>query len=81
MYHPNQMPLGFFSPTFSMADVASAMERMISTLDEKKRKVSAYPFKSWATICDGFLEDLLTEANSSYQATTVSVLAPSGNQL
>lgn len=80
-YHAIQMPLGFFSPTFSMADVASAMERMVSTLDEKKRKVSAYPFKSWATICDGFLEDLLTEANSSYQATNVSVLAPSGNQL
>jgi glycosyltransferase involved in cell wall biosynthesis len=81
MYHAIQMPLGFFSPTFSMTEVANAMERMVATLDEKKRKVSAYPFKSWATICDTFLEDVLTEANSSYQATTVSVLAPSGNQL
>jgi glycogen synthase len=87
VYHPLQMPLGAYSPTFSMNDVAAAMSRMIATLDEKKRKTSAYSFRSWATICDAFLEDVLMETNNasqvvgnSYQVANVSVLEPTSAQ-
>jgi glycosyltransferase involved in cell wall biosynthesis len=87
VYHPIQMPLGFFAPSFSMNDVGAAMSRMIATLDDKKRKTSAYSFKSWATVCDSFLEDVLMQANSSsqvlgnsYQVANVSVLEPSAAQ-
>jgi hypothetical protein len=47
-----------------MEDIASAMGRMVDTLDNKKRKVSAHSFKSWATICDDWLEDLLTSSST-----------------
>lgn len=63
-YMPGGMPLGFYAPTFSTLDIASAFERCLDTLDEKRRKVNAYPFKSWATVCDGFLEDVLKLAQA-----------------
>jgi glycosyltransferase involved in cell wall biosynthesis len=62
VYFPGGMPLGFYAPSFTISSVADAMERMVDTLDEKRRKVNSYPFKSWATLCDGLLEDLLSLA-------------------
>jgi len=61
-YFAGGMPHGFWAPTFSMDAVADAMERMIKTLPEKRATVSSYPFKSWAKVCDLFLEDVLTES-------------------
>lgn len=63
VYFAGGMPLGFYSPAVTADETANAIERMIDTLDEKKRKVNSYSFKSWATVCDSFLEDVLTEAN------------------
>jgi hypothetical protein len=34
----------------------------VDTLEDKKRKVNSYHFRSWATVCDSFLEDVLTAA-------------------
>jgi glycosyltransferase involved in cell wall biosynthesis len=59
VYMAGTMPLGFYAPTFKMDDIASTMGRMIDTLEAKKRKVSSYSFKSWATVCDEWLEDVL----------------------
>lgn len=70
-YFTGGMPHGFSAPTFGNSDVTAAMESMIATLPEKRTKVRSYQFKSWATICDGFLEDVLTQAEG--QAASVSV--------
>lgn len=74
-YFAGGMPFGFWAPTFSMDDVATGLERVLDTLPAKKQAVQAYNFKSWASICDGWLEDILTEAGG--QASSVSVLATS----
>jgi glycosyltransferase involved in cell wall biosynthesis len=63
-YFPGNMPLGFWAPTFTVASVVDAMERMVKTLPEKRLAVSSYDFKSWARICDAWLEDILTEATT-----------------
>ena len=70
-YFTGGMPHGFSAPTFTSADVTSAMDSMINTLSEKRVNVRTHQFKSWATICDGFLEDVLTQAEG--QAASVSV--------
>jgi len=63
-YMPGGMPLGFYVPSFTIASVADALQRAVETLDTKKRAINTYNFKSWATVCDGFLEDVLTAARS-----------------
>jgi hypothetical protein len=72
-YFPGGMPHGFSSPTFAPSDVTNAMESMIITLPEKRANVRAYQFKSWATICDGFLEDVLTQAEGPVASVSVPV--------
>lgn len=63
-YMSGAMPLGLYSHSFSISEVASALQRAVDTLDEKRRKVNAYTFKSWATVCDSFLEDVLKMART-----------------
>lgn len=75
VYFPGAMPLGFYSPAISGDEVANAMERIVNTLPERRKAVASYPFKSWATICDSFLEEVLTQANTVSQEAIVSVLA------
>jgi glycosyltransferase involved in cell wall biosynthesis len=70
-YLAGGMPHGFWSPTFSMESVADGMESVLKQLPEKKKAVLTYQFKSWATVCDSFLEDVLTQAEGP--ATSVSV--------
>ena len=72
-YFPGGMPHGFSAPTFANSDVTAAMESMIETLSTKKQSVRAYQFKSWATICDGFLEDVLTQAEGPVASVSVPV--------
>jgi glycosyltransferase involved in cell wall biosynthesis len=62
------MPLGSTSMVFLYPDIATAMERMIDTLAERKKAVSGYKFKTWSQVCDGWLEDILTEAGMSSRA-------------
>lgn len=61
-YFAGSMPHGLWSPTFSMESVADGMEKSIETLEDKRKVVSKYTFKSWSTVCDSWLEDVLTYA-------------------
>lgn len=74
-YFPGGMPHGFSSPTFGSSDVTTAMESMIENLASKKESVRAYQFKSWATVCDGFLEDVLTQAEGPAASVSVPVIS------
>jgi hypothetical protein len=74
-YFAGGMPHGFSSPTFANSDVTAALESIIATLPEKRSKVRAYQFKSWATICDGFLEDVLTQAEGPVASVSVPVMS------
>lgn len=75
MYFSGGMPHGFSSPTFAVADVATAMESVIATLPEKRKAVQDYSFKSWATVCDAWLEDILTEVAGPAAIVSVPVTA------
>lgn len=66
------MPLGATSMVFLYQDVAAAMERMASTLAERKEAVASYSFKTWSQVADSWLEDLLEESGMSSRATTGS---------
>ena len=70
-YFAGSMPHGGWYPTFSMDSVADGMLSSIRSLDEKRRAVADYQFKSWAKVCDEWLEDILTQAGGP--VTTVSV--------
>jgi glycosyltransferase involved in cell wall biosynthesis len=59
VYFPGAMPLGGWAPSFTAESVATAMETAIAKLPELRKGVSAYKFKSWTQVCDGWLEDLL----------------------
>lgn len=70
VYFGGGMPLGSYSHAFSVTDTANAMDRAVSTLKEKKSNIDSYRFKSWSSICDELLEDVLTLASNP--PTTVS---------
>ena len=72
-YCAGNMPHGSWYPNFSMDTAAEKMVESIQTLKEKREAVRDYQFKSWATVCDGWLEDILTLAGG--QVATVSVPA------
>jgi len=78
MYFSGGMPHGFICPTFLASDVTAAMTSAANTVDVKKKAVTAYAFKSWATVCDEWLESLLMEAEGP--ASTVSVPVTSSFQ-
>lgn len=70
-YFAGNMPHGFYAPLFSTDAVGDAMERAVNTLSEKAKAVVKYNFKSWSTVCDSWLEDVLMEAGG--QVAIVSV--------
>ena len=72
-YFAGSMPHGGWYPTFSMDTAADAMLSAIKTLPQKQGMVSDYHFKSWAKVCDDWLEDVITQAGGP--VTTVSVPA------
>jgi glycosyltransferase involved in cell wall biosynthesis len=64
VYFPGGMPLGLYSPHFSVDEVSKAMETMIGRLPDARKAVADYAFKSWASVCDDFLGDVLTESTN-----------------
>ena len=62
MYHSGGMPLGFWVPTFDPEAIAASMRQVAETLPERKKAIAAYDFKSWASVCDAWLEDVLTHS-------------------
>ena len=73
-YFAGSMPHGLWAPTFSMESVADAMEKSIETLEDKRKAVSKYTFKSWSTVCDSWLEDVLT-SEAPEPSVSVQVLS------
>lgn len=61
-YSAGSMPLGSYLESANPVDIAKAMKECADNLKERKEKVMNMNFKSWSRICDGFLEDVLTEA-------------------
>lgn len=51
-------PLGLYSWTFRVEDVAYAMQKCIDTLDSKRKEISKLQFKSWSEVCEGFISSL-----------------------
>lgn len=70
-YFAGGMPHGFSCPTFAVDDVTRTMERMIATLGEKRKNVHSFSYKSWARVCDAWLEDILMQIED--RASSVSV--------
>ena len=70
-YFAGNMPHGCWYPNFSMDTVAEKMMESIQTIKSKQEAVRDYQFKSWATVCDNWLEDILTLVGG--QEATVSV--------
>ena len=60
VYFSGGMPLGLYAPNISAENVAQAMLRMADRLPEARKKAEQYQFKSWASVCDSWLEDILT---------------------
>jgi len=60
VYYAGAMPLGGWAPSFSPKDVARAMETAIQSLPTMREAVKNYKFKTWASVCDGWLEDVLS---------------------
>jgi glycosyltransferase involved in cell wall biosynthesis len=58
-YFGGAMPLGGWYPKFSSEDVANAIEHTIKNLSDMKTAAKSYKFKTWSSVCDDFLEDLL----------------------
>jgi hypothetical protein len=64
VYMSGSMPLGSWMPTFTAESVANAMESAIKHLPERELKAVRYSFKTWDTVCAGFLNDLRAEIES-----------------
>jgi glycosyltransferase involved in cell wall biosynthesis len=60
VYFAGAMPLGGWAPSFSPDDVAKAMETAIQNLPSMREAAKNYKFKSWALVCDSWLEDILS---------------------
>jgi glycosyltransferase involved in cell wall biosynthesis len=78
-YFAGAMPHGLWYPTFEPDDVAKQIEYTVSHLDEMKAAARAHQFKSWAGVCDSFLEDVLMRAGvrESIVSVPVSSIVPS----
>ena len=58
-YFGGAMPLGGWYPKFSSEDVANAIEHTIKNLSDMKTAAKSYKFKTWSSVCDDFLEDVI----------------------
>ena len=74
-YFSGGMPHGLWYPTFAPEEVAEKIEYVAAHLEEMRQAATAHPFKTWSSICDEFLGDLLMLAEG--QGSIVSVPATS----
>jgi glycosyltransferase involved in cell wall biosynthesis len=72
-YFPGGMPHGGWYPLFHPDAVARAILDAVSRLPEMRKATSALTFKSWATVCDRWLEDILTLAGGREATSIVQV--------
>jgi len=59
VYFAATMPMGGWSPSFSPDDVGAAMDKAVANLAPMTEAAKSYKFKSWASVCDNWLEDVL----------------------
>ena len=72
-YFAGGMPHGGWYPLFDPEAVSKAILDATARLPQMREAVAAYPFKSWATVCDGWLEDILTLAGGPASTAIVQV--------
>jgi glycosyltransferase involved in cell wall biosynthesis len=72
-YFAGSMPHGGWYPTFSVETTAEKMAEAIRTLSAKRTAVADYQFKSWASVCDAWLEDVITLAGGPVSTVSVPV--------
>ncbi len=72
MYFAGGMPHGFSSPTFAGVAVTEAMQRMVDGLSEHRASVNRFKYPSWSRVCDGWLEDLLSQAEPTGSGPVMS---------
>lgn len=72
-YFAGGMPHGFSCPTFATAEVTKSMEDMVATMQDKRKNVQAFQYASWSRVCDEWLEDILTAAESPASIVSVPV--------
>jgi D-inositol-3-phosphate glycosyltransferase len=58
-YFAGGMPHGLWYPTYNPEEVAKKIEHVVEHLAEMKTAARAHSFKTWGSVCDEFLEDLL----------------------
>jgi len=73
-YFAGGMPHGFFSPTFASSAVTESMQGMIGLLGERRKNVNAVKYQSWSLVCDGLLEDILSQTEPSVSVPVTSSL-------
>ena len=73
-YFPGGMPHGLWFPTFDPEDVAKAIEYTVEHLPEMKAAARNHTFKSWYSVCNEFLEDLLMLTEGPVTTVSVPVL-------
>ena len=73
-YFAGNMPHGGWYPNFSVDTAAEGMLKAIKNLPTMRKAVDAYQFKSWATVCDGWLEDVITLAGGPVTSVSVPVM-------
>lgn len=78
-YFPGGMPHGGWYAISTPDAVATAIEEAVQTLEEKRFAVQGYTFKTWASICEEFLTDLLarTEGPDSIVSVPTTSRSPS----
>jgi len=61
-YMAGSMPLGLSTPVFLVDDIVEAMISSVKRLPERRTALKSYEFKTWASICKGWLNDLHQES-------------------
>ena len=70
-YFAGSMPLGLWAPVFRSEDVADALEKVVKNLPAYKKEVNNFRFKSWSTVCDDLLEDILNLKGGDQASTAI----------
>ena len=74
-YFAGGMPHGFWYPLFTPEDVAKQIEHVVENLPSMKEAAKKHTFKTWSSICDEFLEDVLMLTGDRVSTVSVPVLS------